>query len=386
MDSFVFSTTGQIFFRPGASTEIGSLVGGRVGGRVLVITDPGLRKLGLCEPALNSLQSAGIAVTVFDRVEPDPSLSTAMSAVELGREKAITGVIGFGGGSSLDVAKLVALICGSNEEVEEAWGVGNAKGPRLPLVLVPTTAGTGSEVTPVSIITVSGDEKRGVSSPILLPDVAILDADLTLGLPPHVTAATGIDAMVHAIESFTSKNANNNPLSKMLARSALALLGANIERAVEVGSDRLARGAMLLGSMLAGQAFANSPVAAVHALAYPIGGSFHVPHGLSNALVLPHVLRFNAPAAAGAYATIAADAFPHLAAMQDEAERCSAFIDSLAGLSAKLGLQQRLRDVGVRQEDVAGLARDAMKQTRLLVNNPRDLNETDALAIYQSAW
>ncbi len=219
-----------------------------------------------------------------------------------------------------------------------------------------------------------------------MPDVAILDADLTLGLPPHVTAATGIDAMVHAIESFTSKNANNNPLSKMLARSALALLGANIERAVEVGSDRPARGAMLLGSMLAGQAFANSPVAAVHALAYPIGGSFHVPHGLSNTLVLPHVLRFNAPVAAGAYAAIAADAFPHLVAMQDEAERCSAFIDNLAGLSAKLGLQQRLRDVGVRQEDVGGLARDAMKQTRLLVNNPRDLNETDALAIYQSAW
>ncbi len=132
MDSFVFSTTGQIFFRPGASTEIGSLLGGRVGGQVLVITDPGLRKLGLCEPALNSLQSAGIAVTVFDRVEPDPSLSTAMSAVELGREKAITGVIGFGGGSSLDVAKLVALICGSNEEIEEAWGVGNAKGPTSP--------------------------------------------------------------------------------------------------------------------------------------------------------------------------------------------------------------------------------------------------------------
>lgn len=386
MNDFVFNTTGQLIFRPGASAEIGSLVGGRVGGRVLVVTDPGLRKMGLCEPALNSLQAAGIAVTVFDRVEPDPSLSIVTSAVELGREQAITGVIGFGGGSSLDVAKLVALLCGSNEEIEEAWGVGNAKGPRLPLVLVPTTAGTGSEVTPISIITVSGDEKRGVSSPILLPDVAILDADLTLGLPPHVTAATGIDAMVHAIEAFTSKNANNNPLSKILARSALALLGANIQRAVEVGSDRPARGAMLLGSMLAGQAFANSPVAAVHALAYPIGGSFHVPHGLSNALVLPHVLRYNAPVAAGAYAAIATDAFPHLAAVQDEAERCSAFIDNLAGLSAKLGLQQRLRDVGIREEDVAGLSRDAMKQTRLLVNNPRDLNETDALAIYQSAW
>jgi alcohol dehydrogenase class IV len=299
---------------------------------------------------------------------------------------AITGVIGFGGGSSLDVAKLVALLCGSGEDIESAWGVGNAKGPRLPLVLVPTTAGTGSEVTPVSIITIGGEEKRGVSSPILLPDIAVLDADLTLGLPPDITAATGIDAMVHAIEAFSSKHANNNPLSRMLAKSALQLLGANIERAVNIGHDRTARGAMLLGSMLAGQAFANSPVAAVHALAYPIGGSFHVPHGLSNALVLPHVLRFNAPVAATTYASIAVDAFPHLVSVSGEEERCAAFIEHLSDLSARLGLQRRLRDVGIQQEDVAGLARNAMRQTRLLVNNPRDIGETDALEIYRAAW
>jgi alcohol dehydrogenase class IV len=241
-------------------------------------------------------------------------------------------------------------------------------------------------VTPVSIVTVDGEEKRGVSSSILLPDIAVLDAELTLGLPPHITAATGIDAMVHAIEAYASKNANNNPLSKVLAKSALRLLGANIRRAVEAGHDRDARGAMLLGSMLAGQAFANSPVAAVHALAYPIGGTFHVPHGLSNALVLPHVLRFNAPVAAGTYADIAADAFPDLAFVDDEEERCAAFIDHLEALSARLGLKQRLREVGVRPEDVAGLARDAMKQTRLLVNNPRDMNEREALAIYQAAF
>ncbi|MBN8979001.1 MAG: iron-containing alcohol dehydrogenase, partial [Rhizobiales bacterium] len=311
---------------------------------------------------------------------------TVMAAVALGRQEAVTGVIGFGGGSSLDVAKLVALLCGSGEDIENAWGVGNAKGPRLPLILIPTTAGTGSEVTPVSIFTVSGDEKRGVSSPILLPDIAVLDAELTLGLPAHITAATGIDAMVHAIEAFASKNANNNPLSKMLARRALQLLGANIERAVESGQDRDARGAMLLGSMLAGQAFANAPVAAVHAIAYPLGGTFHVPHGISNALVLPHVLRFNAPEAARLYAGIAADAFPHLASMADEEERCAAFIEHLAELSVKLGLQRQLREVGVGEGDLAGLARDAMKQTRLLVNNPRALNEADALAIYQAAW
>ncbi|WP_431324720.1 iron-containing alcohol dehydrogenase [Rhizobium sp. YTU87027] len=386
MYPFVFSTTSQIVFRPGASAEIGGLVKRTLGDRVLFVSDPGLRKLGLCGPALKSLADAGIRTTIFDGVEADPSLATVLAATEAAKADGVTGVVGFGGGSSLDVAKVVALLCGSGEDIDGAWGVGNAKGPRLPLVLVPTTAGTGSEVTPVSIITVGGDEKRGVSSPIILPDIAILDADLTLGLPAAITAATGVDAMVHAIEAYASRNANNNPLSKMLARQALQLLGANIEKAVFDGKDRAARGAMLLGSMLAGQAFANSPVAAVHALAYPIGGTFHVPHGLSNALVLPHVLRFNAPDAASIYAEIAADAFPDLSSEQGDHGRCAAFIERLAKLSAKLGLQPRLRDVGIGEEYLADMARDAMKQTRLLVNNPRNVSEADALAIYKAAW
>ncbi|MCF6367257.1 iron-containing alcohol dehydrogenase [Rhizobium halophilum] len=386
MNPFVFSTTAQIVFRPGAAAALGELTGQRLGRRVLFVTDPGLLKLGLCEPALASLAASGIETTIFDGVEADPSIGTVMSAAAAATAGDVSGVIGFGGGSSLDVAKVVALLCGSGEPIEEAWGVGNAKGPRLPLVLVPTTAGTGSEVTPVSIITVGGDEKRGVSSPLILPDVAVLDPDLTLGLPPGITAATGIDAMVHAIEAYASTNANNNPLSKMLARQALLLLGANIEKAVFEGQDRKARGAMLFGSMLAGQAFANSPVAAVHALAYPIGGRFHVPHGLSNALVLPHVLRFNAPAASSVYAEIAGDVFPEMISEEGEQGRCAAFIEGLAELSVKLGLQSRLRDVGIGQADLPAMARDAMKQTRLLVNNPREVTEADALAIYKAAW
>jgi len=191
---------------------------------------------------------------------------------------------------------------------------------------------------------------------------------------------------VHAIEAYSSKSANNNPLSKMLAREALRLLGANIETAVFEGSNLEARSAMLLGSMLAGQAFANSPVAAVHALAYPIGGSFHVPHGLSNALVLPHVLRFNMVEASMLYAEIAADAFPTLSGDEGSQARGSAFVDALASLSVRLGLEQRLRDVGIGREHLPKLAADAMKQTRLLVNNPRVLGEADALAIYEAAW
>jgi alcohol dehydrogenase class IV len=365
---------------------IGELVKDKVGSRILFVTDAGLRKLGLCDSALASLAASGMETSVFDGVEADPSLTTVMAAVDIARTENVTSVIGFGGGSSLDVAKVVALLCGSGEPIGAAWGVDNAKGPRLPLVLVPTTAGTGSEVTPVSIITVGGDEKRGVSSPIILPDIAILDPDLTLGLPAHITAATGIDAMVHAIEAYASKSANNNPLSKMLARQALQLLGANIERAVFHGHDHSARGAMLLGSMLAGQAFANSPVAAVHALAYPIGGTFHIPHGLSNALVLPHVLRFNAPEAAAVYAEIAADVFPELVSEESAQGRCAAFIERLAELCLRIGLPPRLRDVGIHEDHLTSMARDAMKQTRLLVNNPRNVTETDALSIYRAAW
>jgi alcohol dehydrogenase class IV len=385
MTPFLFNTTKGLVFRAGAAADLAAVAGGLLGPRVLVVTDPGLRRLGLAEPAIASLAAVGVAVSVFDAVEADPSQATLLAAVEVGRAAGATGVLGFGGGSSLDVAKLAALLIGSGEALDAAWGVGNARGPRLPLVLVPTTAGTGSEVTPVAIITVGEEEKRGVSSPILLPDLAILDAELTLGLPAQITAATGVDAMVHAIEAYASTSANNNPLSKMLAREALRLLGANIEAAVAEGGNLDARAAMLLGAMLAGQAFANSPVAAVHALAYPIGGTFHVPHGLSNALVLPHVLRFNAPAAGAIYAEIAADAFPELTEIGTQA-RCDAFIDALERLAERLQMPRRLRDVGIPEAALAKMAADAMKQQRLLVNNPRPVTESDALAIYRAAW
>jgi alcohol dehydrogenase class IV len=225
----------------------------------------------------------------------------------------------------------------------------------------------------------------GVVSPVILPDIAMLDPKLTYGLPPHITAATGIDAMVHAIEAYASASANNNPLSRILAKEALRLMGASLERAVTNGADHLARSDMLLGSMLAGQAFANSPVAAVHALAYPIGGQFHVPHGLSNALVLPHVLRFNALTAASVYAEIAPCVFPDLAEIGTQA-RAEAFADQLAAMSQRCGLPQRLRDVGIPEDALGVLTDDAIKQSRLLVNNPRPMTRDDIFAVYRAAW
>jgi len=387
LNYFQFNTTPGLRFGRGQAKNTCKEMSEKLGEKILFITDKGLMSLGLTDQTIKELQKNG-SVEVFDDVEADPSQKTLLNAIEIGKKIKATGVIGFGGGSSMDVAKLSALILGSNENLEEAWGVSNAKGPRLPLALIPTTAGTGSEVTPISIITVGEEEKKGVSSPLIIPDLAILDPELTLGLPAHATASTGIDAMVHAIEAYASSNKNNNVISKMLAIEALKLLGGSIEQAVLDGSNVEARGNMLIGAMLAGKAFANSPCAAVHALAYPIGGTFHISHGLSNSLVLPYVLRFNAvdTKASKDYAELAPYVFPNIDINKGAQAVSAEFIDKLEDLSKKLGLPQKLREVDIPKEACEKMARDAMKQTRLLVNNPREVTEKDALNIYQSAW
>ena len=308
-----------------------------------------------------------------------------LAAAAMARDFGATGVLGLGGGSSLDVAKLAALLAKTPQPLAETYGVGKARGPRLPLILAPTTAGTGSEVTAVAVVTTGASDKMGTVSPILLPDLALLDAELTLGLPAHITAATGIDAMVHAIEAFTSINPNNGHLSKALAREALRLLGANIRAAVANGRDLPAREAMLTGSMLAGMAFANASVGAIHALAYPLGGHFHLPHGLTNALVMPEVMRFNVSACAGDYARLARVAFDDLPA-GPEGSTADLFIARLASLAADIGIPANLRAVNIPEHALPMLAADAMKQTRLLVNNPRPVSEADALGVYRRAF
>ena len=383
MTPVTFNTTPSLRMGMGLARQLVDIVRPVCGEDILFVTDPGMVATGLVGQVVDNLRAAGLRVTVFDQVQADPPEAVILQAADVAR--VVSGVVGFGGGSSLDVAKLAALLAASRQPLAEAYGIGNAKGPRLPLVLVPTTAGTGSEVTPISIVTTGASEKMGVVSPIILPDVAVLDPELTLGLPAHVTAATGIDAMVHAIEAYASANRNNNPVSRALAVEALRLMGRVLQRAVDTPGDIEARSDMLLGSMLAGQAFANSPVAAVHALAYPIGGHYKVPHGLSNALVLPHVLRFNAEVAPQAYADLLPHVFPEVSAegVDDAAVK---FVEGMAALSRACGLQQNLRDMGVKKEALPMLARDAMNQTRLLVNNPRPVDEAAALKIYEAAW
>jgi alcohol dehydrogenase class IV len=385
--AFTFSTVPDIAVEWSGARRLGDMLAGRFAARrALIVTDRGLRGAGLLEPALASLAGAGFAATVFDGVVADPPEAVVHASVAAGRGCGADIVIGLGGGSSLDIAKLCAVLLVSAQPLAEMYGIGKVVGGRRPLVLIPTTAGTGSEVTNISVITTGETTKLGVVSRQLFADFALLDAELTVGLPKVHTAATGIDAMVHAIEAYTSK-LRKNPLSDARAAEALRLLGDNLVPACRDGRDRAAREAMLLGAMLAGQAFANAPVAAVHALAYPLGGYYHVPHGLSNALMLGPVLRFNMAAAAPLYAELAAILLgPEPQPGQGVARRARDFVAEMERLMDASGAPRRLRDVGVTDNTLALLAAEAMKHGRLLVNNPVAVTEAAALAMYREAF
>jgi alcohol dehydrogenase len=349
-------------------------------GPCLFVTDQQVVRFGLTDECREALEASGRPVTLFDSVEADPSRATLMAAVAAGEAAAVRSVIGFGGGSPMDVAKLAAYLLGSGDDLDAVWGVDVATGARLPLALVPTTAGTGSEASPISVITCEGGVKLAVNARPLTADWAVLDATLTLGLPRPVTAATGIDAIVHAVEAFTSARLKN-PLSDALAREALRLLSANLLTACNQPDDLEARSAMLLGAHLAGLAFANAPVAGVHALAYPLGGIHHLPHGVSNALMLRHVLAYNSEAARDHYAELAEIIVPECAGQGSQA-RAALLIERLDRLVTDSGIAPRLRDHGIQEQDIARLASEAMKQERLLVNNPCPIAEADARRLY----
>lgn len=384
INPFSFNTPGSMVVEWGAAQKLGALLGAWFAERnLLIVTDKGLHNAGVLEPAKVSLAAAGFAVEIFDDVVADPPESVVTACLNQAKAAGCNLVLGFGGGSSMDIAKLVAVLLVSEQPLAELYGIDKVQGRRAPLVQIPTTAGTGSEATNITILTTGETTKAGVVAQQLYADRVLLDAELTVGLPPLHTAATGIDAMVHAIEAYTSRH-KKNPLSDVFAREALGLLARNLVPACENGRDRTAREAMLLGANLAGQAFANSPVAAVHALAYPLGGHYHLSHGLTNALMLGPVLRFNMQVAAPLYAELA-EVLLGAGAGSAEA-RSTAFVQHVEQLMDRSGAPRRLRDVGVPEEGLPVLAKDAMLQTRLLVNNPVDVSEQDALRLYQEAY
>lgn len=378
MDGYSFQSVKTTLVQSGAVLQLSELLAERGLTRPLFVTDAQLIELGVVSPAIEALQQGADDVIVFDGIEPDPSERVVYACLDAFKAGSCDSVIAVGGGSSMDVAKVVSVLAKGEQDLPEIYGVGMVSGGRLPLFLAPTTAGTGSEVTPVAIITTGETTKAGVSSPILLPDVAILDASLTLGLPASISAMTGIDAMVHAIEAYTSK-IKKNPISDMLALRALKLLSENIRKVLASPGDVAAREAMLLGSMFAGQAFANAPVGAVHALAYPVGGHYHIPHGLSNSLMLPAVLGFNAEACPELYAELAR-------VIPGAEQSADGLIDWFKTLIDESGLPATLAQANIPEADLPTLAKDAMFQQRLLINNPREVDEATALRLYEEAW
>ncbi len=386
MKNFIFQTVPVLHFGEGCLAELPGQIAALRASRPMIVTDKGIVGAGLIGPVEKTLSDAGLHVEIFDSVVADPPEAIVRQAIAAAQAAKVDIVIGLGGGSSLDTAKVVAaLAVDGAQPLEEIYGIGLLDRKGLPTILIPTTSGTGSEVTAISILTTGETTKAGIISPHLVADVALLDPVLTLGLPADVTAATGIDAMVHAVESYTSRN-GKNPVSDMLAIEALKLLTANIETACADGSNMVAREAMLRGSMLAGQAFANSPVGAIHALAYPLGGIYHIPHGLSNALVMPYVMQFNLETAAPLYAELA-DALDIPRGIENSSEaRAQHLIDFLEGLAVKVKAPRKLRDIGIAKDATTELAEAAMLQTRLLDNNPKEVTLADAQRIYDAVW
>lgn len=385
MQRFQFQTVPNIIAGLGTIRELHQILQKGKYVRVLLVTDQGMIAQNLHEEVLYIINEAGLDYAIYADVQADPPEHIIADAISFARQEQIDVVIGFGGGSSLDVAKIIAVLSHPQQTqcLNELYDIDQIEGPRLPLILIPTTAGTGSEVTPISIVTTGETTKTGIVSPLLFADIAILDASFTRGLPKHITAATGIDAMVHAIEAYTSK-IKKNPYSDMLAKQALKLLNNNLTRVLEDGDDLEARQNMLVGSMLAGQAFANAPVGAVHALAYPLGGHFHLSHGHSNAIVLTEVLKFNAPAAKQKYAELMTWLDPHSKGCHDGLT--DLFIDHFNNHLQRSGLPLKLAQLDIPEHILMILAEDAMKQTRLLQNNPRDMTVEDALQIYQAIY
>jgi alcohol dehydrogenase class IV len=383
MEVFQFRIPGSIISGAGSVDQIATDYTLRSAQRVLLVTDRNMMDLGYADRVSVPLEKSGVDVLVFAEVEPEPSAETVRRASAFGRDHGVDAVIGLGGGSPMDVAKLVALFVASPQPIEKTYGVDLAQGERLPLVLIPTTAGTGSEVTKVAVVTADNQDKAPILAPQLYCDSVILDVDLTLGLPPKVTAATGVDAMVHAVEAYTS-SIRKNPASDQLALQAMRLLFGNTRTAVAHGDDVEARSAMLTGSTLAGLAFANSTVGAVHALAYPIGTQFHVSHGGSNAVVFVPTMRFNMPEAAPLYAKIARAVLPETQALDDRTAAAQ-LTDALDELIPAVGLEGRLRDFGIEEQHVSDLTDGAMRQERLIGYNFKPMDRSDVEAVFRAA-
>jgi alcohol dehydrogenase class IV len=352
--------------------------------KAVVVTDAGVVAAGICNRVCSLLRSGGVSFEIFDKVEPDPRIEIVSACLEAARAAEAGVLIGVGGGSSMDIAKVVAVLMTNQDDVSQYIGINRIPKPGIPTILIPTTAGTGSEVTPIAVLSDKADHlKKGIVSEHLYASVALVDPELTVGLPPHVTAFTGMDALAHVMEAYTNKFAQ--PFVDTFALEGIRLIGTHIRRAVAVGDDLQARYAMSLGSLYGGMCLGSVNTAAAHALAYPLGGTFDVPHGVATSLLLPHVVEFNLPNCTEKYAHIATALGKQTAGLT--AERAARLaVEGLVEVVRDIGIVSRMRDLNIPEDAIPGMADAAMKVTRLLDNNPRVLQRDDAEAIYRNAY
>lgn len=352
--------------------------------KALVVTDSGVVKAGLVEIILEALTKASISAKVFDKVEPEPPVRVVEACIAAIKADDYDLIVGLGGGSALDVAKGAAAIAPHGGKVLDYVGMDTIAGPGLPKILIPTTAGTGSEATRVFVMTDEADNtKKVVFSDFLMSDVAILDPMLTLSMPPAVTADTGLDALVHAIESYVS--VNTTPFAEIFALEAMSLIAHNLPVAFAKGAHLQARYNMLLAANLAGSAFTSGGLGAVHGLSYVLGTQYHMPHGRSNAIMLPHIMAFNRTANREKFAKIAlamGEATDGIS-LHEASEKSVAAVKNLL---TSVGISFRLSDYGIKREDLPLLVEGGLKQSRLFVPNPRDLTEPDVRKIYEGAF
>ncbi len=376
----MFQTTPRLIMGAGSLERVVDEINRLKKTKILIITDAGLVEAGITGKLEDRLNTSKIKFARFDKVEPDPKIEIAEQAAKEIKAQGADLVIGIGGGSPIDIAKVAAILASNDEDINSYFGIDLIPGPGLKTIIIPTTSGTGSEVTPIVILSDEKEKlKKGIVSPYLFPDIAILDPELTTGLPPQVTAATGMDAFIHAVEAFTSNGANS--MTDIFAIQAIKLISSNIRTAFANGNDIEARSNMQEASLLAGMAFANAGVTAVHAFAYPIGAEFHIPHGIANSIMLVPVMEFNMQGNQDKFAQLAQIIGEDTTGLSQE-DAAAAAINAMVSLMKDLKLPSHLNEFGITQSDIPMLAQGVMKVTRLLANNPRPLTVKDAEDIY----
>jgi len=379
-----FKMSDRLILGLGAIAELPNAVRSLGAKKSLLVTDSGLVQVGIAGRVGDLLTAAGIPHALYQGVEPDPRIGIVAECADAARDGGCDALIGLGGGSSLDIAKMASVLLTNGGSVADFVGINQVPRPGLPKILIPTTSGTGSEVTPIAVLSDKDEHlKKGVVSDFLYADVALVDPELTLGLPPRITAFTGMDALTHAIEAYTNRYAQ--PLVDVFALEAIQLIGTNLRRAVAYGDDPEARYNMSLGSLLGGLCLGPVNTAAAHALAYPLGGTYDVPHGVANSLLLPYVMRFNLVSDLHKFANIAA-ALGKVTDGLSLRDAAALAVDAVIELCDDIGICTHMRDLDIPEDAIDEMAEAAMKVTRLLGNNPRVVRLDDARRIYREAY